>query len=187
MATTDISIINTALLMVGANDINSLSDASAEAKLANSVYQDVKQSLLQYNPWRFSLKQKDLGGALTTDPLFDWRYSYQTPSDLLRVISIEGDAEYEVYEDKIFTDVSPCRIIYQSNVQEKDFPSYFIRCLNFHLASTFAVSLLDDAAKMQMFEQRADKETARARNIDAQQQPNSRISDVNYSLINVRG
>lgn len=187
MATTDISIINTALLMIGANDINSLSDATAEAKLANSVYQDIKNSLLQYNPWRFSLKQKDLGGALVSDPLFKWEKQYQLPSDLLRVINLEGDAPYEIYEDKICTDVSPCRIVYQANIQEKDFPSYFVRCLNFHLASTFAVSLLDDAAKMQMFEQRADKETARARNIDAQQQPNSRISDVNYSLINVRG
>lgn len=187
MATTDISIVNTALIMVGADDINSFSDATAEAKLASSVYTDIKNSLLQYHPWRFSVRQIDLGGAVVTSPLAKWGKSYQLPPNFLRILSVLNNAEYEIFEDKIFTNIEPCIIEYQFNVSESKMPSYFIRCLNFHLSSAFSVSLLDDAGKMKMFEDRADKETARARNIDSQQQPNSRIPETNYTLLNIRG
>lgn len=188
MANTDVSICNTSLIMVGADEINSFSDNTAEAKLANSVYTDTKNTLLQYHPWRFSLLQKDLGGELVDTPLFDnWQYKYQLPPDLLRVISLEDDEDYEIFEDALYTNVSPCRVIYQRKAAENELPSYFIRCLNFHLARIFSISLQEDPAKMQMFDNAADKETARARNIDAQQQPNISIPDKNYTLVNIRG
>jgi hypothetical protein len=185
--TTSVGICNTALLMVGADEINSFSDNTTEAKLCSSVYADTKKTLLQYHPWRFSLKQVDLGGELVTDPLFKWQRQYQLPADLLRVISMEDDGDYEIYGDKLYTDVSPCRIVYQMNMTENKMPSYFIRCLNFHLARIFAISLQEDSGKMEMFDRAADKETARARSIDAQQQPNISIPEKNFSFLNVRG
>jgi hypothetical protein len=55
------------------------------------------------------------------------------------------------------------------------------------LAKLFSISLQEDPAKMQIFDQAADKETARARSIDAQQQPNITIPDKNFTLVNIRG
>ena len=185
--TTDISNCNTALIMVGADDINSFEDNTLQAKLCKNVYTDTKQTLLQYHPWRFSLKQKDLGGSLVTKPLFKWKNQFQLPADLLRIISIKDNEDYEVYENKILTDSSTCQIIYQYKVSESQMPSYFVRALQFHLARIFAISLQEDPAKMQMFDQAADKETARARSIDAQQQPNTSIPEKNFSLVNIRG
>lgn len=188
MANTDVSVCNTALIMVGADEINSFSDNTAEAKLAAAVYADTKNTLLQYHPWRFSLIQKDLGGELTAAPLFDkWKYRYQLPPDLLRIIQLEDQENYEIYEDELYTNASPCRVVYQRKVNESEMPSYFIRCLNFHLARIFSISLQEDSTKMQMFDNAADKETARARNIDAQQQPNISIPDRNFTLVNLRG
>ena len=187
MAKTDISICSSALIMVGADEINSFDDATAEAKLASSVYTDTKNTLLQYHPWRFSLTQADLGGALLESPTFNWKYKHQLPPDILRIISIYGGQDYEVFEDNIYTNSNTCKIIYQRAVAEKDMPSYFVRSLQFHLARIFAISLQEDVGKMDMFDRSADKETRRARNIDSQQQPNSSIPDNNYSAINVRG
>lgn len=187
MATTDISICNSGFIMIGADEINSFSDATAEAKLANSVYTTTKETLLQYHPWRFSLAQKDLGGALVGTPPFGWKYKYQLPADLLRVISVDGNPDYEVYDDNIYTNENTCKIVYQRKVSEADMPSYFVRCLNFHLARIFTMSLQEDSGKMQLFDQAADKETARARSIDSQQQPNRKIPDNNYTLLNIRG
>lgn len=187
MATTDISICSSALIMMGADEINSFDDATAEAKLASSVYIDTKEALLQYHPWRFSLIQKDLGGALVDTPVIGWKYKYQLPSDLLRIISVDGNPDYEVFGDALYTNQTTCKIVYQKKVDEKDMPAYFVRCLQFQLARIFSISLQEDVAKMDMFDKSADKEMARARNIDAQQQPNSRIPDNNYSAINVRG
>jgi hypothetical protein len=188
MATTDISVVNGALIMVGADDINTLNDNTMEAKLAKSVYTDTKQMLLQYYPWRFSLKQIDLGGALVAPPLFaKWKYKYKLPADTLRIISLENEEDYEVFEDEVYTNVNPCRIIYQFKISETDMPSYFIRSLQFHLARIFSISLQEDKSKMDIFDKMADKETARARQIDAQQQPNPSIPERNYSLLNIRG
>lgn len=187
MATTSISVCNTALVIVGAEEINTFDDATTEAKLANSVYTDTKNSLLQAHPWRFSLKQVDLGGRLTDIPEFDWSYQFQLPPDALRVIAMKDSADYEIYQDKLYTDQTEADIIYQADTSESDMPSYFIRCLQYQLAKLFAISLQEDTSKMQLFEKLADKEITRARNIDAQQQPNTKIPAVNFSLINVRG
>lgn len=187
MAVTGVSICNEALLLIGADDINSFDDNTNEARLCKSVYQTTKETLYQYHPWRFSLMQKDLGGALNQDPLFKWRYKFQLPVDMLRIVALENDENYEIYETTLYTDVNPCRLIYQRDVGEGKMPAYFKRCLVFHLARLFGMSLQEDAAKMQVFDQAADKETARARSIDTQQQPNIGIPDRNFTLVNIRG
>lgn len=186
MATTDVSVCNGALIMVGANDINTFADNTIEAKLCSSIYKDTKKTLLQYHPWRFSLIQKDLGGALTAEPEFEWDYKYQLPSNLLRIIRMEKDADYEIFGEALYTNQRTAKIIYQIEPSEEDLPSYFLRALQFHLARIFSMSLQEDVNKMNIFERAADKETARARQLDAQSQPNMKIPEKNYSTINVR-
>jgi len=187
MSNTDVAICNAALIMVGADDINSFSDDTVESKLCRSVYTTTKQALLQRHPWRFSLKQADLGGALVSEPLFKWNYKYQLPPDLLRVIALEQEEEYEVFDRNIYTNASPCKIIYQVNVSESTMPAYFIKCLHHELAKLFSMALQEDEGKMQLFERAADKEVARARSIDSQQQPNMKIPERNFTLLNIRG
>jgi hypothetical protein len=188
MAQTDIGICNAAFVMVGSDGtLNSFSDNTVEANLASNVYQDTRDMLLQYHPWRFSLKQADLGGKLTAEPLFKWRNQFQLPADLLRVISLKDNVDYEIIGNKLYTDVEQCQILYQYKVPEQAMPSYFVRALHFHLARLFSISLQEDVAKMTLFDQAADKETARARSIDTQQQPNDSIVSRNYTLISVRG
>lgn len=187
MATTDIKICNAGFIMCGADEINSFSDNTFEAKLASSVYTETKETLLQYYPWRFSLRQKDLGGALVAPPEFKWDYKYQLPSDCLRIIQLEREEDYELYDRQVYTSAKPCKIVYQRNIAEADMPSYFVRALQFHLARIFAMSLQEDPNKFTIFDRAADKETARARQLDAQQQPNRKISDVAFTALNVRG
>lgn len=187
MAVTDVGICNSAFLMVGADEINSFSENTLQAKLASSLYSETKESLLYYHPWRFSLKQQNLGGSLSVAPVFEWQYRFQLPSDCLRIIQMEDERDYEVFGREIYTNTNPCRIIYQKNVSEVDMPAYFVRPLTFHLARVFSVALQEDINKFQLFDRAADKETARARQLDAQQQPNSRIPDIAFTAVNVRG
>lgn len=184
---TDVAIANTALIMNGADDINSFSDNTFEAKLASSTYETTKEALLQAYPWRFTLKQADLGGALAASPEFQWDYQYQLPSDCLRIISLQHNADYELYDKQVYTNEKPCKIVYQRNVSEANMPSYFRRALEFRLARVFAISLQEDVNKMSVFERAADKETARARQLDAQQRTTQRIPDIAFTSLNVRG
>ena len=188
MATTAVSICNAALFMAGSEDINSFSDNTEEARLAGSIYEDTKQFVLQYHPWRFSFFQKDLGGALIETPVTDeYDNIYQLPPDFLRLSHVDGNEDYKLFQDKIYTDANPCLITYQANISEGDMPAFFVRPLQFELASIFVLALQEDARKADLFEKRAKSELMRAKNIDAQQQPNEGIPDTNYTLLNIRG
>lgn len=185
MATTSTSLCNTALLLVGADVINSFSDNTASAQLANQVYSNTKESYLQSYPWMFSLKQAQLG-QLLEEPLFKWKYQYQLPNDFLRMLYMKDDAPYEIVGDKIYTDQKECIVLYQYNVIESEMPAYFVRAFEFQLARIFAISLQEDINKTTLFDQMATKENVKARSIDSQQKPNTFIPLVNYTTINVR-
>jgi len=188
MSRTAVSICNSALLLVGAQEINSFTDDTNDAKLCASLYDDVKESLLQSFTWRFSLVMYDLGGALTETPVIPkWDKIFQLPPDVLRVVNIQDNQDYEIFADKIFKNGASCKIIYQRNVAESDMPAYFVQALKYHMAKLLSMSLQEDGGKMQLFERSADKETQRARSIDSQQQPNSGIQETEFSFVNVRG
>lgn len=186
MASTDVEICNASLLMVGADEINSFSDATTEAKLCNAIYLDTKHSYLQSYPWRFSLRQSDLQGALSTDPVFEWERQYQLPIDLLRLIRMENSANYEVFGKRLYTDETTAKIIYQADVSEANLPAYFIRAFQYKLCVIFAASLAEDLQKVSVFEDLANKENIRARNIDSQSQPPRDFPDAAFSMLNVR-
>jgi hypothetical protein len=185
--TTSVEICNAALVLVGANDINSFDDQTVEARICRSIYPSAYEAMLQSYPWRFSLKEADLGGEVIPSPLFRYGKRYLLPPDFLRLISIEGDAPYEIYKNYIHTDASPCRVVYQFKPAESALPSYFRTGLQFDLARTFALALQEDSRKAETFESLAVREIRKARTTDSQQQPNSSLSSVNYSTLIVRG
>jgi hypothetical protein len=185
MGTTAVSNCNAAFLLIGADEINSLDEDTQEAKLANAVYDDTVEMLYQMYPWRFSLKYADLGGAVVATPEL-YKYQYQLPTDMLRLISLVGDYPYQVFSDRLHTDATVAKIIYQARISPEKMPAYFVRTLQYSLAKIFCMSLQEDSDKATMFDNMADKEMKRARSIDSQQQPNTSPPEVNYTLLNVR-
>lgn len=187
--TTAVEICNSALLLVGANTITAFDDVTDEAQLADSVYETTKEALLQKHPWRFSILLADLGGKVTTDPLFGFKNQYTLPSDMLRIIRLEGAGyAYKIYKNLLHTDVEPpCRIVYQQKTPETQFPAYFRRVLELELAILFAMALPEDDNRVARVEMLAEKQLRTARAVDDQQEPNEGLMDVNYSLVNLRG
>ena len=173
--------------MVGSDVINSLSDNSVQAKVCSALYANTRNLCFQHYPWRFSLKQIDLGGAVSASPLFDWKYAFQIPVDALRIITMENAEDYAIFEDKLLSNKQITRIVYQALIAENKMPSYFVRLLELRMAELLSMSLQEDAQKMRMFADAADKEMRRARNLDAQQQTPAKIPERNYTFINVRG
>lgn len=180
-----IDIINSGLLMVGANIITSLDDETKEAVVANRFYGTTYRSLLQQSKWRFSLDQTQLA-QLQQTPKYGFDHAYQLPSDNLRVISVKGSPDYEIYGDFLYTDEDEVYITYQFEPAEDDLPDYFIRALEYKLAEVFAVPLLDDLDKVSTYNSLASDEVVRARNIDAQSQPTNAVPQKNYTLVNTR-
>lgn len=102
--TSKTEIANWALLKLGAGRISNIDTESDEkARILKSIYEPVRDSLLQKYPWKFCLKRD----ALTPDtdaPAWGYAYQYTVPSDYLALRSIEDDPEYTLEDGKILTD-----------------------------------------------------------------------------------
>lgn len=182
---TDISICSSALVLVGADEINSFADESREAKLCGILYDTTVKNLLQEHPWRFSLTQASLAQTEAT-PLYGFQYAYQLPVDCLRVLSMERSWPYQVYEDKLYANIPLVAITYQFQPSEVRFPAYFVRLLELEMASLLSVALAEDESKATLFRNLADIQKRKARNTDSQQQPTRAIRDYNNVLSQVR-
>lgn len=183
----EIDICTSALLMVGANSINSFQDESREARVCAAIYETTRDDLLTRHPWSFALGQQQLSQLVTT-PLFGYAYAYQLPTEplCLRVQGIDGNYEYRVFEDKLYTDRTSVNILYIFQAPESEFKPYFTRALELELAAILSIALTEDGAKSDRFGNMAQMQLRKARNTDSQQSTPGKISDENFLLTEVR-
>jgi hypothetical protein len=87
----EIDICNMALSAIRAGSINSLTEASLQAQQCKLHYPFLRDSLLREGCWGFSRTIAAL--ALRTDDVFNWVFSYQYPSDCLKLERLILDFE----------------------------------------------------------------------------------------------
>jgi len=185
---TKLSIINEALLMVGAETISSLKDSSREARVASAIYTTTVEDILSRHSWDFSLAQTTLA-QLNASPLFGYKRAYQLPTDpkIIRIIRKNNPKnDYRVFKDKLYTNDDEVEIIYQFNPGEQNYPAYFVRALVLELAKIFAFSLMQDEEQGTIFANLGDTQMRRARHIDSQSSPSVQIDESEFALTRVR-
>lgn len=186
MAATSITLCTAALLLVGADEINSFSDSTREAKLCGAIYEDLKDDMLQSHPWRFSIGQVELN-QLAAAPLFGFSYGYQLPADYLNLVGKElSNMQHKLYENKIYVNSSTLRVNYQFVPDESKFPAYFKRLIEFELATILSVGLLEDEGKAALYENLANKQMKRARRLDSQSDGKQVLSESKFAFTATR-
>lgn len=171
MAITAIDICSKALLLVGANAIQSFEDGSRESSLCSSIYGTIKQTLLSNRLWSFSIEQRDLA-QLVESPLRDWKYFYAIPNDVLRIKKVSGSKNFQIFKNGLGSNDASLSVDCQVDVAESEMPYYFQTALISELASKLAVSLLGDQSKYELFAKMAQRDLINARLADAQNRPN---------------
>lgn len=183
---TDISICTSALFLIGAEGINSFTDETREARLCASLYETTRDELLQSHPWLFTKQQIDLARTTST-PTLDYKYEYQIPSGTLKIFRKDQlRNDYEIYQDKLFTDDDAVTIIRQIDPGEENYPAYFVRLLEYSMASVLAAGLGQDETTSTMFNKMKNEQMRKARGIDSQNQPNRKINESQFALTRVR-
>lgn len=158
MAST-VSICNLALGHLGADRIDALTEASSEARACNRFYGQTLDALLAAGPpWRFARHEVVLA-EVTGVTASRWAHVYALPVDLLRVREVrpvdgapsgEGAVAYELFGDRLLTDLSPVSLRYIRRVDDPStFPPLFIEALSWHLAARLAMPLTRDANQRQ--------------------------------------
>ena len=169
---TKIDLCSMALLKLGENPIQSLSDDTAAAKLGRTLVDFVIDTLLAMHPWRFACRTYNL----TRDGNGD----FVIPTDVLRIIKTNG----KVMENKIVSNTDTLTITAIVRVTPNDFPSYFASLVATKLAVEFCMPLISDQTVFRTLVALYENELQTAKFIDSTTSVNTGIE--NFSLIDSR-
>lgn len=173
MAYTDIDICSGALIMIGAEPITSLTEDTTEGKVCANLYRRTMEDLLTSHRWRFAVGQVAMS-RLEDEPDGKWDAAYQLPDDCLTPITVMIGGTviaFDRFEDNIYCNASTSDTVVLQGifwVDEQFWPPYFIRLAEFKLASLIAEALGSKTELANLFEDRAEKQFARGKNIDSQ-------------------
>jgi hypothetical protein len=183
-------ICSRALIEIGEETIDSF-NTIGPAQICGTIYPDYIRYLLSIYPWNFTLKKTQLA-RLTTNPINEWQYAYQLPSDLLILNAVYNSDDtyinpinsFERFEDKIFTNEEKIYIDYQYQINEESFPAYFIEFAIMALASKLAMPITQDKQLEQLkatiafgglSDNKNGGEFGTAKKLDSMQNSSSRI------------
>ena len=181
VANTPIKICSRASLLIGGDAIQSFSDGSAEATVANAMYEDMAQAALTNTRWRFATDQAVLN-RLANAPTGRYDAAYQLPSECIMLHAVTvGDhpIKYDTYGSKVFADAAPQDVLiadYTFRADESTWPPYFVVAVEYVIAGVLATSVARDQTLANMMEAKANVLMAQARRLDSQSQTNRKLN-----------
>jgi hypothetical protein len=145
----DLSICTAACVLIGAAPITSFDDPTAEARIANEVYEMTVRAALGRYRWGFANVIADLGTPDSAVPKAFYDYAYLVPTSpppmaIHGVFVADQPVAFERYDKYLYTDASQDEapvIVYGYRAAEKDFAPYFVKALTLELAGLFASSV----------------------------------------------
>jgi hypothetical protein len=155
-----VSICNLALSNLGKNNINSLDEASAEARACKQFYEQTRDGLLQAHPWTFAGKTMALSEIANEQP-GQWRKAYSRPVGCLKVryirpaySTVSGHRwtmqelvqfPYELEAETIYCNIDTAFLRFTSSIVDPTkFPPLFIDALSWTLSVRLAMPLTRD-------------------------------------------
>ncbi len=189
MALNDVALCSRALIRLGAAPITSFADGTAESEIAGALFGPVRDALLSSYTWTFAMSQAQLTPLLDA-PVADYQKSFALPNNYLRAISAGSGGRgrglnYRIARGALHTNAEEVVLTYLFRPEEEEFPPYFDMALIARLSAEFCIPITESTSRADAMMRMADKEAARARQIDAQQDSPNRLE--NFTLIDVRG
>ena len=163
--TSQVSIINKALIVLGEQTIISVDDSNERARVMKSIYDQTRDAELRKNRWSFAMKRVSLT-PLSTAPEWGYDYQYQLPSDCIRLDMIKDsyivpnldnyrqqeDLQYTVEGRRILTSMTsplPIRYIYRVT-DTNEFDALFAESLSRELAFDACEKITQSTQKKQL-------------------------------------
>lgn len=169
MAITDVTIVNSALVKVNAKEIDSLSDTTREARVANARFTDALDEVLVQTPWNFAIVRTQLA-ALDETPNHEWDYAHQLPTSpyCLQVLDVYGVDDYSIEQRKILCNTSPIDIKYIKRITNySNLTPLFAEALATYLAIEFSYSLAGKPSLAETWRRHYERMLSKAKRLDA--------------------
>lgn len=187
MATSEVQICSNALLLLGAQTINSFDDDNDRATLAGNLWDNCRDAVLRSHPWNCAIKRVALAPEATAPP-YDYTYQFTLPGDWLRTLSVgqEGDVpDYRMESSKILCDDNPLylRYVYRNEDVSK-YDALLVEALTAYMAMTMAYPITKSASQQDVMVKLYEFKLRQARTTDGQEEPPQEVGD--FPFLNVR-
>ena len=169
---TKIDLCSMALLKMGQSPIQSLTEDSAPAKLARTLFEPVMDSIIAAHPWRFATARLELTKNTDGDFLI--------PANVLRVLKTNG----RIIGNKILCDGNTTTIMAIVKTGPESYPGYFVSLAATRLAMEFCIPLMGEQTVFRMLVAMYESELQTAKFIDSTTSVADGVSD--FSLLNAR-
>jgi len=181
---TDVEICSNALLLIGHDTISSFTEGGAGATVAANLYAKTYESLLSVHRCRFASGKAQLSRLVDT-PLNEWTYAYQLPANYIVAQKVYPHGDYEIYEDKLYSNANELAIDYLFKPNENALPPYFEEALELRLASKFAIPVTSNKSTGALYHEMFRDQLRVAKFLDSQARPQQEMQ--HSPFIDVRG
>ena len=170
-----VNMCNSALNLLGASTISSLTEDTKNARLCNQRYEPIRNRVFRLHNWNCLIKRVQLAQD-STGPVVEYTYGYTLPTDCLRVMkihngstdSIASDLDYKVEGRKIVTDITTIYLVYIALITDpNEYDSYLREAVSHQLAADICYAITNNSALANNYMIRADERLREARFIDA--------------------
>jgi len=176
--TSVVEICNSAVNILGANNITALTEDSKNARLCNQRYEPLRDAVFREHTWNCLVKRVQLAQD-TASPTHEYTYQYQLPSDCIRVLSlggyhdgsssnVDGGQKFKVEGRKILTDEDTVYLIYSARVADPtQYDSLLIESIVARLAAELCYAITSSTSLAVALKQDYNEKLRLARHADA--------------------
>jgi len=177
---TKVSICSNALLILGAQTINALTENSDRARLASNLYDATRDDLLRSHPWNCAVKRVVLAPDVD-EPAFDYGNQFSLPGDWLRTLSVGPDGfevDYRVEGEKILATGTSLALRYIfRNDNEATWDALLVTAMELKMAAKMCYAITKSASMTELTEKKLEAHMRMARSVDAQDDPAQTLGD----------
>jgi hypothetical protein len=182
-----VEITNLALSRIGANTITSLTDGTAEQKLAVVTWDIARRACLRDHAWNFACKDVELN-QISGYTAFEYDYAYQLPSDYIRLLQFYGNPNFRVQGRRILTDETVCKIKYIYDVTDSpDWDASFTDLMAQRMAVDMAYALTKSQSSADSMYAIYNQKLKLAKHIDSTEDVPDQLGGDDSIYIAVRG
>ena len=170
-----VDMCNSALNLLGASTISSLTEDTKNARLCNQRFEPIRDRVFRSHNWNCLIKRVQLAQD-STGPVVEYTYGYTLPTDCLRVLkihngstdSIKSALDYKIEGRKVVTDETTIYLVYVALVTDpNEFDSYLREAISHQLAADICYAITNNSTLANNYMGRADERLREARFIDS--------------------
>lgn len=160
-----ITIVNSALLKISEEPINSLDDNTKSSTIVSILWDIVLESLLSEHEWSFAKKRVTISPDTTT-PSFGYSLRFGLPADYNHLVSIDSETEvdYVIEGRYILSNTESINLVYIANITDPTvMTGKFTLAFILILAANIAYALNGNTKEAQYIEQLGIAELEKAK------------------------